>query len=663
MSALENLGKQLGLAPFWCGTPSASGDGRGDDEHGHALRQELRDVPPRNSDTIAWQAIVKHFAALDRLDQALGESPRPLTRRGLLNWLVDLAQHESLPRPFDDSGRVRVLSAATARTIAARHFYLAGMSEQAFPSPERAGLLANDADYRFLAGVADQDFATSVPLASPVQSRSQDEMLLFYEVLTRAEESLTISYPALDDKAQQLPPSPYVTEILRTLGDDARRVKTTQPHLSPIPSANTPLNLNDWRLQAVAQAVGNDRDLRLLAGIFQSNSTSSEPGRPRPRLDMSPALEAGLRITHARQRREDFGPAEGLLSSPAAAAQLARRFGSQHDWSPSQWERYATCPYKFYLEDVLRLRPLGELSLETDFARRGSYLHRVLAEFHRRWLAMPHDSRTAAAEQKAIRQTHFSQVLDAELPTPQPGSYEGALLELDRRQISKWGDAYVDRLADYEALWNVGDPPPTPKHFELRFGPPRRGEAGPVDESSIDTPFLYDIGGETIRVTGRIDRIDVGRIDGRTVFNVIDYKSGKKPALKDDHILSGERLQLPVYCVAAQVVLFGDENAAPLAAGYWTMAAGFDNKGSLQVHQAVDGVLNESDRWKTIEPLIRKRIGELIHNIRAGNFPVFNRDDKCTSTCDFHTTCRIAQIRSLEKTWPPDDKHEGSKAK
>ena len=58
------------------------------------------------------------------------------------------------------------------------------------------------------------------PSRAPVQ-RSQEEMLLFYEVLTRAGERLTISYPALDDKAQALPPSPYVTEVERSIAPAA----------------------------------------------------------------------------------------------------------------------------------------------------------------------------------------------------------------------------------------------------------------------------------------------------------------------------------------------------------------------------------------------------------------------------------------------------------
>ena len=78
-----------------------------------------------------------------------------------------------------------------------------------------------------------------------------------------------------------------------------------------------------------------------------------------------------------------------------------------------------------------------------------------------------------------------------------------------------------------------------------------------------------------MRVTGRIDRVDVGQVDGRTVFSVIDYKTGRSPSLKEEQIASGERLQLPIYVAAAQALFFNDE-ATPVAAGYWTMDRGFD---------------------------------------------------------------------------------------
>ena len=56
-----------------------------------------------------------------------------------------------------------------------------------------------------------------------------------------------------------------------------------------------------------------------------------------------------------RTNRDAFGPADGLLTSPAIRAQLARRFGQQHLWSPSQWENYASCPFQSLMGDVLHL--------------------------------------------------------------------------------------------------------------------------------------------------------------------------------------------------------------------------------------------------------------------------------------------------------------------
>ena len=75
------------------------------------------------------------------------------------------------------------------------------MSEQAFPQATRTGRLANDGEYEFLASAGKGKSKSSAhDAANPLPTRAQDEILLFYEVLSRAEESLTISYPAMDDK-------------------------------------------------------------------------------------------------------------------------------------------------------------------------------------------------------------------------------------------------------------------------------------------------------------------------------------------------------------------------------------------------------------------------------------------------------------------------------
>jgi ATP-dependent helicase/DNAse subunit B len=459
-------------------------------------------------------------------------------------------------------------------------------------------------------------------------------MLLFYGVINCAEQSLTISYPALDDKAQHLPASPYVTE-LRRIAETIRpaTIRTARPQLSPIPSGGTPLSATDWRVQAIANALSGD--VALLAGIFRAPSGS--------------AVDAGLRIVYERAHGDSFGPAEGLLTSPAAAARFAQRFGPERLWSPSQWETYAACPYKFFLEQVLGLEPLGDLVLETDFARRGSRLHDVLAEFHRRWPSVRGDHVVDSDREAAAFMEHFCRVVDSRVSTTSAG-IDAALLELDRRQLRKWAENHREHHARYDGQWSKLGVPLVPAHFELRFGPARPGDADADDPHSCNDTFTLKINGELVRVIGRIDRIDVARVGERIQFAVIDYKSGRRASLKEEHIASGEHLQLPIYVAAAQALLF-DGNAEPLAAGYWTMAGGFDSKGVLAVQHGEEN----AKRWDGVQGVVQQRIGQFIAAIRRGEFPVFSCDDQCTSRCDFNAVCRVAQARSVGKSWSPGE--------
>jgi hypothetical protein len=138
-------------------------------------------------------------------------------------------------------------------------------------------------------------------------------------------------------------------------------------------------------------------------------------------------------------------------------------------------------------------------------------------------------------------------------------------------------------------------------------------------------------------------------VDGQTVFNVIDYKSGRRASLKSDHLETGQQLQLPIYVEAAQLLLF-DGKAEPFAAGYWSMGAGFDEKGALAVKKKDE----PGPDWAATRTTVHALIRTFVDGIRKGDFPVASRDDKCTSYCDFHLTCRIAQARTSNKLWWPE---------
>jgi ATP-dependent helicase/nuclease subunit B len=623
-SAFERLGTRLGIAALSELAPESGGVSTASEE---ILENRL-----------AWQRITRHFTAAERLAAALNQ-PAQLTRADALHLFVDVAAHESLPRPHDDAGRVRVLCAATARNIEAKHLFLAGMSEQSFPSPERLGRLFTESDYQSFQNVGDQRRAESPP---PAVNRSQEEMLLFYEVLTRAGERLTVSYPGLDDKAQDLPASSYVTELERLL-DGHATIQRVDPQLSPASAKIDPLSPDEWRVQSVGRALEPQGDLSLFAGLLNERSTKR----------VAASIDSALRIHAVRSNRDAFGSADGLLASPAIRAQLARRFGPQHLWSPSQWEKFARCPFHSLMEDVLRLEPLGELTLETDAARRGSLLHRVLANVHRSLQSGDGDLVTLSRREPAIVAAAFTSALDAELGNTPRASLDGALEELDRRQIVKWSEQYLDQHNTYDDAWKGLDRAPLPTYFEFRFGPARSEESEAEDPRSTAEPFLLNLGHEQIRITGRIDRIDVGQVGGQTVFNVIDYKSGKRPTLTAEKMESGERLQPPLYVMAAQVLLFGEEKGRPLWAGYWSMDKGMTTDARYSLKCPPEGG-KASKEWDALQHSVVARIRQFVTDIRAGNFPVFSRDDQCTSYCNFSTVCRVTQVRSLGKQWLPD---------
>jgi ATP-dependent helicase/nuclease subunit B len=642
-AALAQFGADLGLSPFQADSPRlrrgflGAKDPAIGSNPGEAGGCESAPLGDLHVDVPAWAAIVNHFAAVEQLDGWLGAAPRKLDRRALVSLLIDVATHESLPRGHDDVGRVRVLSAQSARAVTARHLYLAGMSEQSFPAAVRQNQLATEAEYRFFTNAAHQRSSSDLSdKALPTQA--QEEMLLFYEVLSRALQSLTISYPAMDDKAQELPPSPYVVELQRMFNGSEKQIRCAKAQLSPVPHVGSIYSVPDWRIAAMAQALSRKGDRRLIAGLITHPATKP----------LGQAIDAGVRIVRARARGEKFGPHEGLLTSPAVAARLAERFGRRHCWSPSQWETYAACPFKFYLQAVLNLEPLGDLVLETDFARRGSRLHQVLAAFHREWAAAGGERPATAEEEREQFFKHFCKVIDHQIAASPPAGLDGALLELDRRQILKWARRHFDHHAKYDRGCGQRGPTMTPTHFEFRFGSSQPGETD-ADPNSTSDVFTLDIGGEPIRVAGQIDRIDVGTLSGKTVFNVIDYKSARRASLKAEQLATGQQLQLPIYVEAAQVLLF-DGKATSLAAGYWSMGAGFDEKGVLVAASSE----TREKTWRDTRKLVHELVRKFVDDIRQGNFPVDSRDEKCTGYCEYSLVCRVGQVRSVGKLWWPE---------
>jgi RecB family exonuclease len=611
-------------------------------------------VPPdaRSCDRAVWDTLLAALAAHEHLGSWLGEEPRAYTLPEYCEHLVvhardahaecaEILRSEPLPVSHDDTGCVRVLSAEQARNLSASYVFLAGLSEKAFPPAAREDCVLGEADTSRL-------IQAGLPLVSHAD-RPRFEMLLFYEVVTRATRRLVLSYPALDARAQPLSPSPYLTELEQAFGL-GRVQRSPVAELTSVPDSDDVLSMRELRVRAVSQALAGQR--QLLEGLCRHPSARASAEN----------LLAGLEVSRSRQQVASFGPYEGVLTSPSVGQLLAQRFGKEHCWSPSQLEQYAYCPYQFLLAHVLRIEPLEELEFEVDHRGRGQMLHWLLSALHRQLNESGEGQTPGAQSEGEFLAAAEALVGQFVAQAAARGALRRGMLEIDARRVSAWLAAYHAQHRAYDQAWANWETPLRPAHFEVAFGPRRRSASSSdetleeVDPLSTEEAFELECRGETIRFAGRIDRIDVGQVGEKAVFNIVDYKSGKPSKRTSlNSVLEGRSLQLPLYALAAQSLLAA-QGAAPFRAAFWHVAGeGYREKEAVKFHHDSEGRFSIASEWDQLDRQLRVRVKSLVEGIRGGQFPMHSHDDECTSRCAYRTVCRINQARSLGKQWQPPE--------
>ena len=272
------------------------------------------------------------------------------------------------------------------------------------------------------------------------------------------------------------------------------------------------------------------------------------PSDPRHRavLTEHPRLAAGLEAIRARMGNR-YTPWDGVIGPLEALAPSPNR-----PTSPTSLEHWATCPMRYFLSSVLHVeefeRPEEELVITP--LERGSLMHDILEEFFKS--AGPREPGAAWTDDDRER---LRQLTDAACDAAERRGIVGKplLWHAERQRIHRSLQIFLDREADWREQGYRFD------RAEFSFG--NTDGRGPL---VVELPD-----GRRVAFRGRIDRIDLGPNGSIAVY---DYKTGKgekyrpikEPGTRTDH---GERLQLPVYALAARREL-GDEST-PVEAYYW----------------------------------------------------------------------------------------------
>ncbi|MFO1022417.1 MAG: PD-(D/E)XK nuclease family protein [Planctomycetales bacterium] len=603
------------------------------------ILEELRISPVHDvacgrgeSDSTAWNAWKVFNAALERIASNLDtveHGTATLSLDQFFDELQDLAAEISIPSDVPERGRVRVLEVSQVRNLDVPYLFILGLTEESFPTRSGENCLYGEDERREL-------HANGLGLVLREQ-RLQDEMLLFYGVVTRARKHLVLSYPQIDRRGETLTASPYY-DAVRDLFVPKSLPTLQQGHLHPIPQRAEILGGRDLRLVAMSEALLGD------GGLLQG--LALKPGEDEIRRNLAAAVEMNLARFHTR----GWTSYEAVLSHPENKSYLQENYGEAREFSATELEEYATCPFRYWVSHFLGLSAVEPPEIRTDPRQRGSLLHDVLSLLHRN--LQGEATQLPPAEFRKEVQKQFVRLLEQFWEgRPVRGDFSQALREIERTIMAEWAQEYGQQLGIYEEMSQaqVGGKL-RPLHLEIGFGHGRGEEAN-------HPPLILTSGTAVTRIAGRIDRVDVHETPQGNIFSIIDYKTGKAPTFKAKDVQAGRALQLAIYALAVEQLGLAGDGAVLGQAGYWSLRdQGFDPAADAPT---LEGNIRKAGAdWQKLIDLAVKIVPQLVQGIRAGEFPPANPDEKCGAACSFKTICRVGQIRplseSLAKTWFPD---------
>ncbi|MFN7974944.1 MAG: PD-(D/E)XK nuclease family protein [Acidobacteriota bacterium] len=509
--------------------------------------------------------------------------------------------------PRDRSGRVFVAPIGDARGMAFDVVFVPGLGERQFPRPIVEDPLLPDAARRAIHGALPDR-----------ERRAHRERMLLAIAAGAARERMVLSYSRIDSaQARSRVPSFYLLEALRAATGRIHDFAAFEHEVALATGARlswpAPVEPGD----AIDEA---EHDLAILDPLLRALSRGTVRGRARYLLELNEHLARSLRARAVRWERR-WRRADGMCHlGRGARERLEDHRLKTRAHSISGLERYAACPYQFYLAALLGIPPADDHGpVEAlDPLTRGRIFHRAQAEALRELEGrsmLPLDQERLPA---AIA------ILDTALDRVAAASYEELAPSIRR----VWNEEIDAMRADLRTWIAALAPEPegfVPYRFELGFGFPPSGDRDP--RSTPDPASVFD----GYLLHGIMDLVERHPATGG--LRVTDHKTGSAGDAKEWLKVGGGRvLQPALYALALEAI--GDGPVVSGRLSFCTAAAGF----------AVREVALDRDTRNLALGVLRT----IDAAISSGFLPPAPAPEAC-GACDYRMACGPLEERRLRE--------------
>lgn len=525
-------------------------------------------------------------------------------------------------RMFGRQG-VAVIDASSLRHMRFRAVYMLGLAERAWPPPPRPDPLLLEHERRALN-------AGSPSASLPLRTEPDEAALGFWTGVQAAKEHLVASFARADaGRSGKHLPSYFFRGLAEAI--EGRRVALDELDALANVQRFAAGRLANDEIAASLSRAEYDR------GLIKAANEATLPGGVEAVASLSPSFGRAVRARRERRGRA-LSMYDGVMITESAidAAMRDSVFAKEdRSVSASRLETYAVCPYRYFLHYTLGVTPVEEPEdiERIDALQRGSLVHEILQRFLET-LGREDPPRIEARERhldvlKRIAQEQGDERVKRGV-TGRP-----LIWEMDKRAIDedlvRWYDAELKDAPRSGML---------PGAFEARFGPPGYGFGQQDEALSTDEPLALRVGERTIRVQGRIDRVDWPA--DRSRFRVIDYKTGAKYVKTDQRFAAGTALQLPIYLRAAAEMLQLRPEDGESQYFYVSSKGGF-GRHTLTGEELLDA-----------EAEFHQVLDTIAGGVEQGYFaPKPEKDNNCRY-CDYNAVCD-AQIKRIMDNKNADD--------
>ncbi|MCC7416083.1 MAG: PD-(D/E)XK nuclease family protein [Acidobacteria bacterium] len=474
----------------------------------------------------------------------------PVTLDEAARVLADrLASVETDP-PRRRYGRVFIATPTQLRGRSFEVVFVPGLAERLFPQkPREDPLLLDEARAAIEAPLPDQ------------AARAQIEQLQLRLAIGAAASRVYASFPTVEaGEGRARVPSLYALEIWRAMTGRVPGADQLQQAAALASQASLA-----WPAPAEPHDAIDafEHDLSTIRALVGEGDARAR-GRAQYLLQLNACLQRSVRERFMRAK-PSWSHWDGIVRATDQTSPIlaAHRLGARR-YSVSALQKYATCPYQFFLSAICRMRPAEDLEPlhRMDPLTRGSLFHAVQTAFYRRLQA------DGALPLSAARRDRALAVLDEAVQTVGREYHERLAPAIERvwqdemasirRDLRLW----VDEIARTAGEW-------LPVGFEWAFGFQDGGAlAVGRDPASRPEPVILD---GRFQLHGSIDLIE--ERSGTGELRVTDHKTGRYRGADALMVGGGEALQPVLYSLALE-----QATGRPVVEGrlyFATMAGGY----------------------------------------------------------------------------------------